>query len=759
MSRLASILVAHRLWWALLSVVLLVLSALGLPRLRFQNDYRMFFSADNPELQAFDDLQAKFARSDNVLIVVSARTGDLFSAPRLAALETLTNRAWSLPRVRRVDSPANFQHSEAAGDDLSVEPFLRHAERLDEDGIAGVRQRLLAEPMLVHRLISPDGRTAGVAVSLSLDDALKDEQVLVVAAAARKLAHEAMAANPDLDIRLTGSAMLDVAFSEAAAADVQWLVPLMYTVALLLSWWLLRSLAMAIIIGGIIGLSIMGALGLAGLLGIALSPTAIAAPNIIMTLAVADSVHFLVGWQRHRLAGESSVQAMRQVLATHLPFVAFTTAATIVSFLTMNFSDAPPFRDLGNITALGVGFAFVLSLLLLPAVAIPLPLRLAGRPREVLPRGLDRLLAWLKRTPRRIAVIGLAGALLASQLLWLNSLDDEYVKYFDTNLPFRQDTDWVAQRLTGIYELEFDLPAGAPDGIFDPAYLKQVQAFADWLRQQPEVTHVFSFADILRKLNRNFHGEDPEYFRMPETREQAAQYFLAYELALPSGMGSDDRVDVARSSLRLTATMPNVSSNQIRDLEARARDWLNANAPTHMQVAGTGTSLLFANIGANNIFSMIEGEVLGLTIVVLLLGLALRSFRLGVLAMVPTLLPAAVAFGVWGLLVGQVGLASSVVAAMVLGILADDTVHFLGHYQRARLARTGVTAAVEHAFHEAGQPLWITSLVLVAGFAVLAFSHFRINSDLGLLTVVILLLGLAADFVLLPALLLSGEKR
>lgn len=759
MNQLALFLVTRRNWLALLAVMLLALSTLGLPRLAFKNDYRMFFSEDNPELIAFENLQAKFAASDNVFIVLSARTGDLFTAPRLAALELLTNRAWSIPAARRVDSPANFQHSEAVGDDLAVEALVSHAERLNGDGIALIRKRMLNEPMLAHRLISPEGRTAGVLVNLSLNEARRDEQVLEIAAAARKLATEIMAAYPDLEVRLTGSAMLDTAFHEAAEADVRLLIPIMFLLALALAWWLLRSLAITLIIGIIIGLSIMGGLGLAGLLGISLSPSAMAAPNIIMTLAVADSIHLLVGWQNRLLAGDSAKSAMQQVMSTHMPFVAFTTLATVVSFLAMNFSEAPPFRDLGNITALGVIIAFALSIMLLPALAIALPARMAGQPRTFLPAGLGRLLTWIKRAPRRIAVVGLTVAVLVSQFLWLNSLDDEYVKYFDTELSFRQDTDWVEERLSGIYELEYELPANTPGGIFDPAYLTQVDTFAEWLRHQPEVNHVFSLTDILRKLNRNFHADNPAYFRIPETREQAAQFFLAYELALPNRMDVNDRVDVSRSSLRLTAALRNVSSNQIRDLEARAQAWLKANAPTNLHVAGTGTSLLFANIGARNIVDMIEGEILALVIVVLLLGVALRSFRLGLLAMVPTLLPAAVTFGIWGVFVGQVGLASSVVAAMTLGILADDTVHFLGHYRRARVSQMNITAAVEHAFSEAGQALWITSLVLIAGFSVLAFSHFRINADLGLLTVVILVLGLLADFVLLPALLLTGEKK
>ncbi|BDT69334.1 hypothetical protein os1_35240 [Comamonadaceae bacterium OS-1] len=759
LERFTAFLVKRRNWLAATTLLLLGLCSLGLPKLHFENDYRMFFSPDNPELKAFDDLQNKFAKTDNVLIVLKPRQGDLFTAERLSVLEKLTRDAWRLPSARRVDSPANFQHSAAVGDELNVAAVLEHSENLDAAGIAARRAVLLGEPMLVGRLMSADGTTAGVAVSLAMDAARKDEQVLEVSAAARQLAADVMLAHPDMEVRLTGSAMLDTAFHDAAQADGQVLIPAMFTVSLLLCWWLMRSLALSLLVGTVIACSIMAALGIAGLLGVPLSPTAVAAPNIIMTMAVADSIHFLVAWQNQVAKGETREQAMRNVLQSHLTLVAFTTAATVVSFLTMNTSDAPPFRDLGNITAIGVVAALWISLTLLPAIAIAVPVRFVGRPRDLVPRGLDALLKWIMRKPRTIAIVGLGGALLFAQLLWLNKLDDEYVKYFDTSLTFRQDTDWVEKNLTGIYELEYMLPSGKPDGVYDPTYLNQVDAFAVWLRAQPEVSHVSSLADVLRKLNKNFNGDDPAHFRIPETRALATQYFLAYELALPQGMDVSDQVDISRSALRMTASLRNISSEQIRAVEARARTWLDTNAHETMHVAATGPSLMFANIGERNISSMISGEVAGMVVVGLLLGLGLRSLRLGILSLVPTILPAAVAFGVWGVFVGQVGLASSVVAAMTLGILSDDTVHFLGHYRGSLRKQGDRTVAVEHAFHEAGQALWITTLVLVSGFGILALSHFRINAHLGILTVVILILGLLADFVLLPALLLFGVKK
>jgi uncharacterized protein len=252
------------------------------------------------------------------------------------------------------------------------------------------------------------------------------------------------------------------------------------------------------------------------------------------------------------------------------------------------------------------------------------------------------------------------------------------------------------------------------------------------------------------------HGDDPAWYRVPDNRKLAAQYLLTYELSLPQGVNLVDRVDVNRSAIRLTATLRNVSSQQVLDLEDKAQAWMKQNAPEYMQVAGSGATLMFAHIGQRNILAMITGEVMGMALVSLLMILFLRSISLGLLSMIPNLLPAGVAIGIWYLFVGEVGLTSSVVAAMTLGILTDDTVHFLEKY--ARLHRTmSARDALSQAFLEAGPAIWITSLVLISGFGVLALSSFRINSDLGILTMVILALGLVGDFVLLPAVVLTLE--
>ena len=171
---------------------------------------------------------------------------------------------------------------------------------------------------------------------------------------------------------------------------------------------------------------------------------------------------------------------------------------------------------------------------------------------------------------------------------------------------------------------------------------------------------------------------------------------------------------------------------------------------------------MFSHIGMRNIISMLSGTAIALVLISLILVVALRSIKFGALSLLPNLAPALMAFGAWGILVGEVGLAVSVVVAMTLGIVVDDTIHFLSKYLRARKER-GMNAedAIRYAFNTVGVALTVTTVVLVAGFLVIAQSNFKVNAEMGLLTAITIAIALIVDFLFLPALLLlvDGDKK
>ena len=306
----------------------------------------------------------------------------------------------------------------------------------------------------------------------------------------------------------------------------------------------------------------------------------------------------------------------------------------------------------------------------------------------------------------------------------------------------------------------FSCPAAGPGGISEPEYLVYLEQFAEFLLSQPEVTHVYSFSDVMKRLNKNLHGDDPSYFRVPDNRELSAQYLLLYEISLPYGLDLNDRINVDKSATRVTATLGDVSSIETKRFLKAADDWLKGNAPAYMQSKPTGPQVMFTYIAQRNMQNMVAGTVIAIAVISLILMLALRSFSLGLLSLVPNGLPILVSFGVWALLVGEVGFSVATVASISLGIVVDDTVHFLTKYARARSERgLGAEDSIRYAFASVGTAIVVNTVILAVGFAVLMASNFKVNADMGLLTSLAIVLALVLDFLLLPSLLLLGRDR
>ena len=746
-------------WLILLVTVLLVaLAASGGRFLWFDTDYRVFFSKDNPQLQSFEELQNVYGKNDNVLFVLAPTGGEVFTAPVLAAVERLTEQAWQIPFSVRVDSVTNFQHTRAEGDDLFVADLVSDANTQPPEVLQEARQVALNEPLLVNRLISPSAHVTGVNVTLHLPGKSITE-VPEVAAHARRLADDIHAAFPDVEVYLTGLSMLNNAFSEAGLQDMQTLVPLMYLAMFVIMFWLLRSLSSTFGTLLIVGFSAASAMGLAGWMGTGMTPPSAQAATMIMTLAVADSIHLLVTMLHEMRQGRDKREAIVESLRINMQPIFLTSLTTSIGFLSMNFSDSPPFRHMGNITATGVGIAFVLSVVFLPAVMSVLPVR--ARQRASSGRfGMERL-AEAVVSRRRMLLYGAIPVILGLALcIPLNELNDRFLDLFHERIEFRAHSDFAMNNLGGMYQTEHSVGSDSSNGISEPAYMVKLEEFADWYRAQPEVTHVNVISDTMKRLNKSMHGDEQEWYRLPDNRQLGAQYLLLYELSLPYGLDLNNQINLDKSATRLTATLGNISAREIRDIAVRAEDWLHANAPEEMFGVASSATVMFAHISKRNIESMLGGTTLALILISGVLILALRSLKVGLISLLPNLAPAVLAFGVWGIFVGQVNLALSSVIAMTLGIVVDDTVHFLSKYLRARREQ-GLSAedAVRYAFSSVGRALIVTSIILMIGFSILSLSSFDLNGSMGRMTAMTIAFALIADLTVLPALLMTVDTR
>ena len=750
---------AHRAWVLIGAVLIAVLIGSGASRLEFSTNYRVFFSEANPELQAFEELQNTYTKNDNFFFVVESASGAAFDRDTLAAVEELTEAAWQIPYTIRVDSVSNFQHTYATEDDLIVEDLVRNAHDRDASFFDERRDIALAEPLLRNQILTANGDVTAINVVLQYPEKAFTE-VPEAVEFARGLKADIEAKYPELTIHLTGVSMLNNAFAETGMSDGATLMPLMFAVIFLLTWLIIRSLTATFSTLLVIGLSTMVAMGVAGFAGIQLTPIAMSAPIVILTLAVADSIHILMSLRGMMRDGKGKREALIEAVRINFLPVTITSLTTIVGFLSLNFSDSPPYWHLGNITAVGIFAAWIFSLTVLPAAISLLPYKVREQSgTEWSVRTMDKLSEFVIRRYRGLLVgVGLPTLVLIAFIPTLD-FNDQWVEYFDERIDFRVDSDQAMQHF-GLYPIEFSIPANGPGGISEPEYLANLERLTDFMREQELVTHVYSLSDIMKRLNRNMHADDDGFYSIPSDRDLSAQYLLLYELSLPYGLDLNDRINIDKSATRVTATIAQASSTETKAFFDDVDAFMQDNLPSYMHAKPTSAAVMFTYISERNMQNMVVGTILAIAAIALIMMFSLQSVRLGVLSLVPNGLPILMTFGAWALLVGEVGFSVATVASISLGIIVDDTVHFLSKYVRARDENNlGVEDSIRYAFRNVGVAIVVNTIILTAGFFVMTTSAFKMNVDLGLMTILSIIGALILDFLFLPALLLFGRKK
>ncbi len=844
-------------WPIVIVAVILALGvgAVGGSQLQFASNYRVFFSPQNPELQAWEDFQGTYNRNDNILFVIQPKTGDVFSNETLEIIYEFTDRAKFTPYVLRIDSLSNFQHTygEVYYDEdldyeeigLVVEPLVEYqndpvtgsripltAEQLDEK-----RAIALGEPLLRDLLVAEDGAATAINVVLQYperstnevpeaaafarramrdaiyatsardvlcaDEAASDQrcQILDLVAEGRTDAEirdtlglqggvagllqavgladdpivtalaDAKEASP-VEVALSGVSMLNNSFQESAIRDMSALIPAMFAIVIVLMLVTVRSATGVAATVLIIMLSIMLAMGAGGLIGYQLTPISASAAVVILTLAVADCVHILLSARRNMRRGLDKREAIAEALRLNFLAVSITSLTTIVGFLALNFSDSPPFRHFGNMTAIGIFAAWMFSMTVLPALMSVLPMRVKKRETDdsVADRAMLGLANFVIARYRSLLVVMGTASLALVAAIPLIEFNDQWVEYFDTRLEVRRDNEFALQHF-GLYPIEYSFETGEEYGINDPDFMGTVDRFVDFAESQAGVTHVYAVSDIIKRVNQNLEGNDPDAYYLPDNRDIIGELVFVYTTGLRKGNDLTDRINLDSSATRVTVTLTNVTTAETLAFLDQAEAWLADNVPEEagfsamrtdegLRTQATGPQVMFTFVAERNVQSMIRGTAIAIAAIAVIMIFALRSVSLGLLSFVPNGLPILVTFGSWALLVGHVGFSVAAVASVSLGIVVDDTVHFLTKYRRARTeSGDSVEDAIRYAFQTVGVALIVNTVVLAAGFAALAFSTFKLNADLGLMTAMAITFALILDFLLLPALLMLGRGK
>lgn len=764
-------LLKYRIWLTIGSIVATIIACIPIQKLYFESDYKIYFESDEPHLVAHEDMQDIYTKTDNLAIILQPSDKNIFNARTLAIIHEITELGWQTPYVIRVDSLTNFQHTSAQDDDLLVEDLVLDPQALTPEKIDSIKNVALSEKSIVNRLASANGDTAMVNIVVELPpevDKLADPKTQAqqridrdnaypqVVGFGRHIVETFGQRYPDLEMHLGGVSVVNNSFTESTIKDSSTLIPLMYLVIIVTLALFLRSLGSVIGTLFMIGCASLISLASAAWFNYALNMVNTISLTIILTIAVCDSVHLLAVYLRNLSKQMSPVNAMRESLKLNAQPIILTSITTAIGFLTLNFSISPPFQQFGNMTVVGVLYAMVLTFTMLPGLIILLVKK--RKPINSRVNWLDKYATFVVRRYRQVLIFSVFLAIGFMSFIPLNVIDDDPISYFKPGVPFRDTADFLVENLPGVKDLNFSIDCGEPNCVNNVDFLSKLEEFESWLSAYPRVVFATSYTDVIKRLNRSMNNDAEGFYRIPDDSQLSAQYNLLYEMSLPYGLDLNNQINIDKSSALVTVLAERMTTDELIDLEIDAREWLKDNYP-ELASPGASVSLMFAHLGVNNIKSMLLGGLYAIIGVTLTILIALRSVRLALISLVPNSIPAFMAFGVWGLTIGQINMAVAGVFSISLGVLVDDTVHFVSKYRRARQVKgLSPEQAIHYAFDKVGSALIITTIVLVIGFSMLTLSDFNLNSMLGALTGITIAIALILDFLILPPLLMIFDK-
>ncbi len=740
-----------RLLALLAAIAISVVAARAARSLDFDTSLEVWFLEDDPDLVAYHRFLEIFG-SDR-LVVLAWEDDELWTEEGLAHLADLSERAAGIDSVLEVRSLTTVRIAEADPGSIRLERLVS-----EERDPAEARAIATTHPLIRNRLVSADGRVPAVVLTVDPDlDASRDK--LRIARELRALAAATSAAR-DADAVLAGPTIIDDAFVRYTQRDLKVTFPVMFAVIIVVVLVLYRTWRALLLPMTVVSLASLWVAGIMGSLGIRMTVIHSAIFPMLLGMGIANAMHLLSRTVQLRSEGQGPDDAGRHALELLLMpslLTALTSAAGLLSLLTASLR---PLREMGFLAAVGVLGAFLLTYALGPWL---LP-RLAEAPRgsrggaawERWDAGLARLSRAVQGRPWQVLgaaaiVTAVAAAGIPRIEMGINVLD-----YFKRDSEVRVEAAFVDRHLEGTMEVDVLIEADEEGALLEPEVIAAMVETEAFLRSREGVGAVVSPATWLGELRRVARGGDEAERQPPDSRAEAAQLLLMTEDPTEVEAYLDFDRRRGRVAARIQATKIPALVEGLESLDEVVHELF---APHGVRATATGLTKLVRNMERFLLRSQVSSLGTAFVTVLLLIVVALRSLRLGMLAMVPNMVPIVVVLGLMGWTGIPLDPGTAMTAAVAIGLVVDDTVHFLHHLRERLDAGDDIPTATELTLVRAGRAAAMAAVILTAAFLVQTTASFKPNIYFGLLSGVTVLLAAAAELVLLPACLAAVPER
>jgi len=748
-------LVARRKLLTALTLLVAVATSWGIQYVVTDNRDRALFAENDPAVLDIEAVREHFPDSTAFLFAFLPKGGDVFDLETLRAMEELTERYDEVDGAISIGSLLNQRLNSVDAERFDRDYLLPEISRLTQDAADEIGAYARSDDTLTKTLMSPAGDMA-LAVIKYRASPNEAPTRLSIGRSVVALRDSLRAQHPDIGIFVIGSALFELEGRNAQTQDAQYVFPIVIVLSVALLWFCLKSLFLSFCLFSLAAVTIGLTLGTVGWAGIELNQISTMGPLVVYTIAMADGIHIVSIYLQGRHRGLSELDAMRDSLAVNFQPVSLATVTTAMGFLSLNYCSSPAIYGFGNVVAIGVVWAYVVTLALLPTLV--LLWRGSKIPR---PRGVRGPISEVRRlvTERGTPLFWGSGALIVATLglLPLNKLDFSPFSFVDEDSDFHRVIDALAEKIGNDQSLVYAIDSGEYYGITEPAFLDQIETISVWLEDQPEASFVTSYTDLLKTLNKAEHDDDEAFDRVPDDKLQVIDYLVGYQLIQEIEPHLEPIFNSDYSMIRLIVGTSDLSNRQLLLFNEKIQEWISSNVDSAYDVKHGDNSIVYARMNRSISVELMQGFTLSFLLITLTLLLGLKSVRYGLISIVPNLFPATIVFGFWGLFVGELSPYILMLFSISIGLVVDDSVHILSKYIVARRQGQTPERAAQYSIGKAGPAITITTLSLALGTIVLIFSNTFYFQNVAKMLTPIIVVALLLDLLFLPPLLIRFD--
>jgi len=738
-------------------VLITLFFALQLRNIRYEISPEGMRIGNDPDTIYYGYHLERFGSDEIIVIAVEAE--DIFRREILDKIEDLSREIASYPKVKKVLSLSTAEDMRA--DEFGLE-VSRIAEGLPagEAGIEELKRRIYENPLFVDNLVSRDGTMATIIVDMERKDvAAIHEHTLERKVLVKKIQELIDRERGDgYELFMAGYPVVTTVMPELLVSDNMRFMPIVLGLVLLILFISFRSFRGIVLPAVTVAASVVWTMGLLVAVGRKVEIITNVIPPMVMVIGLAAAIHILTHYNEELSREGDGRRALSKTLSYVMVPCFLTSLTTAIGFGSLMSNEIEAIRDFGGFAAFGVIAAFLVAVTFIPIVLYhlrpPISPSKAPRMRERLEGGpVGRVLKGIGDFDLKNKALIITGSTLLIALAGIGisrlRVETSIMKYLKGDNPLTVSVNHIEGHITGTSTLDLVFEGEGEGAVLEPRVLADIERAQTFLASLPEVTKTISIVDFLKKMNQAMNEGDPAAYRIPGSREAAAQYLLLFSMS-----GDEEELDrflvYDRSAASLSARVLTVSSARMDDLIATIQEYIEEGFSSGIRVRLTGIALLLTK----TIDAIVRGQIMSLgialAIITVMMALLFRSLKVGLISMIPNVLPILATLGLMGWVGIPINTATAVISCVAIGIAVDDTIHYLVRFRKELGTDGDYVGATYRSLTGVGRAMVYTSLVNTGGFLALFFSNFNPIIYFGLLMGFTMMSALVGDLIVLP---------